>query len=288
MTERIYNAIKKFPQEKILKDNGVLLAKWKINSASAREFVLIQENTFVFVLKGHKIIVKDDDEITVGNKQLLVLKKGVHKMTEYLAADGQFEALVIYFDDSFIKYLSDFNKADWTQPSLKADDILLLDSNKVIDGFVEQYLNYIQENINDSVVLKLKVAELIYLLLKEHPYVKSFFVSVIQQHSHLKSMMEKLYKEDYTVSQLADFSNRSLSVFKRDFTKIFNCSPGKWILSRKLSDACFYLINTDKNISEIAYECGFGSLSRFDKSFKKEFNMTPSSFRSAGMGQISK
>lgn len=272
--------MKIFPPEKILKDNRLLFAKWKTNSVSKREFVIMQENAFVFVLKGEKIIVHEDHVTRVNSGQLLVLKKGIHKMTEYLAEDHLFEALVIYFGDSFIKHLPNFNEPTTDQSPLKGDDILLLDRNKVIDSFVNQYLHYVDENINDSHILELKVAELIYLLLKGYPDAKSFFVSVIRKSSDLKDIMEKLYKENYTISQLAGFSNRSLSAFKRDFTKTFHCSPAKWILQRKLSDVCFHLINTDKNVSEIAYECGFGSLSQLDKSFKKEFNTTPSAFRS--------
>jgi len=39
------------------------------------------------------------------------------------------------------------------------------------------------------------------------------------------------------------------------------------------------LLTTDKNISEIAYEVGFGSSNYFIRLFQKEFNISPLKFK---------
>ncbi|WP_343540070.1 AraC family transcriptional regulator, partial [Sphingobacterium thalpophilum] len=95
----------------------------------------------------------------------------------------------------------------------------------------------------------------------------------------LRILMEGLYRENFTMAKLAELSNRSLSTFKRDFGRVFQSSPAKWILFRRLSDACVLLVNTDMSMSEIAFESGFETLSQFDKSFKRFFKTTPSAFR---------
>ena len=279
--------MKSFPKEKILKNDNLLFAKWKTNSVSTKQFVLMQENAFVFVLKGKKILVQKKD-IEVDYTQVLLIRKGLHKMTEYLATDGIFEALVIYFNADFIRYLniSDTNKS--TQPFCDIDAIVV-NRNKIIDSFINQYFSYFEENENDQSVLKLKVAELAYLLSKNNRLVKEFFISIAnEQDGSLQSIMEKLYKENYNLEELASFTNRSLSKFKKDFEKIFHSTPAKWILNKKLSDAQFLLQNSDKNISEIAYECGFNSLSQFDKSFKQQIGVTPQVFRSNELNKIHK
>lgn len=271
--------MKTFPQEKILKDDKLLFAKWKTNTVSTRQFILMLENAFVFVLKGKKVIVQDGNSLEINNQQLLILKKGVHKMTEYLAEDGTFEAIVIYFADSFIKHSSLFDNVDFSQSNIVSQDIMIVGTDKMINSFVVQYGHYILENENDAIIMELKVVELTHLLLKKYPQIQHFFTNIIQQSNDLRNLMEKLYKENYSINQLAYFSNRSLSKFKRDFKDKFQCSPAKWILSRKLTDARFYLANTDKNISEIANETGFESLSHLDKSFKRLYGITPSAFR---------
>lgn len=39
------------------------------------------------------------------------------------------------------------------------------------------------------------------------------------------------------------------------------------------------LVSTDKSITEIAYECGFGSINTFNRCFKKHFGTPPSQYR---------
>ncbi|MFT4073054.1 MAG: AraC family transcriptional regulator [Dysgonamonadaceae bacterium] len=266
--------IKIFPKERISQAENVIFAKWKTDSVSTKQFVGMRENAFVFVLKGKKNIFKDGKPVTIGKNELLILKKGVHEMTEYLAEDNLFEALVIYFDSKFIAHLKSI---DIPENNDENAQMMVLPREETIDSFVMQYMSYLDEN--DVVLQQLKVAELVYLLIKKYPGTKAFFASLIRSNTDLKMLMEKLYKENYTVAQLAGFSNRSLSSFKRDFIKEFGITPARWISVRKLSEARQELINTNKNVSDIAYECGFESLSQFDKSFKKEFNVTPTVFR---------
>ena len=40
-----------------------------------------------------------------------------------------------------------------------------------------------------------------------------------------------------------------LSAFKEIFEKLFQCTPGKWLLEKRLQHAMHHLTNTDKNVS---------------------------------------
>lgn len=279
--------VKTFPKEKILKDDKLMFAKWKTNIVSTKQLILMQENAFVIVTKGKKIIFHDEKILEVNNNQILLLKKGVYTMTEYLAEDGFFEAIVIYFNKALIRQanllLNSIHQTHWLLP-----EMLILDKNRIMDSFVTQYFSYIKENENTRALLELKVVELIYLIIKRNPNSKDFFNSIGQQSSDLSDLMEKVYKENYTIDQLARLSNRSLSVFKREFNSIFGSSPARWIRTRRLSDARVLLSHTDKSISEIAFACGFNTLSQFDKSFRKHFHKTPSSMRTETTDQIDK
>jgi|SRR6476646_2566873 AraC-like DNA-binding protein len=57
---------------------------------------------------------------------------------------------------------------------------------------------------------------------------------------------------------------------------------GRWLLETRL-DACSKALKDPlqrtRNISEIAYSCGFNDLSHFNKNFRARFNMTPSQWR---------
>ena len=57
-------------------------------------------------------------------------------------------------------------------------------------------------------------------------------------------------------------------------------TPNNFMIDIKLKHAARKLLEKgDNNISDIAYACGFNTLSHFNKLFKKTYGMTPSEYR---------
>lgn len=69
-----------------------------------------------------------------------------------------------------------------------------------------------------------------------------------------------------------DYAN---SIFK----KAFGNTISEYITEERITNAKRKLATTDKSITEIAYECGFNSISRFNEAFRKTNNCTPREFR---------
>jgi AraC family transcriptional regulator, melibiose operon regulatory protein len=69
-----------------------------------------------------------------------------------------------------------------------------------------------------------------------------------------------------------DYAN---SIFK----KAFGCTLNEYIIEERISHAKRNLVATDKSITEISFECGFNSISRFNAAFRKINNCTPREFR---------
>lgn len=63
------------------------------------------------------------------------------------------------------------------------------------------------------------------------------------------------------------------------FRKAFGCTLSEYIIEERISHAQRKLITTDENISSIAFECGFNSISWFNACFKKMNGCTPRDFR---------
>lgn len=79
-----------------------------------------------------------------------------------------------------------------------------------------------------------------------------------------------------TLEKFAEMSGRSLSTFNRDFRKIFQMSPHKWIKQKRLELARKLLISTSKKASDVYLEVGFEDLAHFSRSFKSYFGLNPS------------
>ena len=72
---------------------------------------------------------------------------------------------------------------------------------------------------------------------------------------------------------------------EKTLSRIFKRSTGKTVvdyLNRlRVSVACQRLSETDQPITQVAYDCGFGSLSSFNRMFNRYQNTTPSAYRTA-------
>jgi AraC-like DNA-binding protein len=92
----------------------------------------------------------------------------------------------------------------------------------------------------------------------------------------LADFMQKNYAFNISIERFANLTGRSLAAFKRDFRKVFNASPQKWLLETRLKQAHYLLSEKSKKPSEIYYEVGFENLSHFTRAFKQFFGHSPS------------
>ncbi len=82
-----------------------------------------------------------------------------------------------------------------------------------------------------------------------------------------------------TLEEAAQRSNLSVSAFSRYFKSRVNKSFTDFLTEVRISHACKLLHESDLNISEISYECGFFTLSNFNKLFKERMKKTPMEYR---------
>jgi AraC-like DNA-binding protein len=77
----------------------------------------------------------------------------------------------------------------------------------------------------------------------------------------------------------ADILNMNVSAFCHYFKKTTNRTFSEFVNHLRIGYASKLLIETDKNISEIAFESGYNSLSNFNKRFKQIKGEAPKSFK---------
>ena len=87
------------------------------------------------------------------------------------------------------------------------------------------------------------------------------------------------YQEQITLKQLADELHVNYVYLSRVFNRDANVSFTEFLNSFRVENAIRLLKNTDKSASEIAYECGWGSIRSFNKAFKQILGCTPTAFR---------
>jgi len=85
--------------------------------------------------------------------------------------------------------------------------------------------------------------------------------------------------EPWALADLADLVGASPFHFARAFRTITGTTPHRYVISARLRRAAALLLDTEQRISDIAFDVGFGDLSNFVHTFRREMGVTPREFR---------
>jgi AraC-like DNA-binding protein len=103
-----------------------------------------------------------------------------------------------------------------------------------------------------------------------------------EEYRRLTPVMEHVttrYGRRIDVAELARLADLSVSQLQREFRRLFNISPGDYVLWTRLMMARRRLEETDDPIGRIARDCGFYDQSHFTRAFKKHTGMPPLEYR---------
>ncbi len=92
--------------------------------------------------------------------------------------------------------------------------------------------------------------------------------------------IESRLKEKCRLKDIAAAACMSPFHFHRIFTALTGETPGDYIRSRRLTEASIQLSESETRIIDIAFDWGYESQEAFSRAFKKQFEETPSKFRS--------
>lgn len=104
-------------------------------------------------------------------------------------------------------------------------------------------------------------------------------------YSAMQNVMQYItehYAEKINITKLADLSGYSRSSFFRFFKKMTAMSPNDFIDFFRINVAREMLAGGDKNLTDIAQDCGFYDSSHFYKLFKKFTGLAPKKYRIDG------
>jgi AraC-like DNA-binding protein len=84
--------------------------------------------------------------------------------------------------------------------------------------------------------------------------------------------------EDITIADLAEFAELSVSQLERQFQRLFQVGPRRYLIKLRLDRATAMLEGND-SIATIAHACGYADQSAFTRQFRAAVGITPSEFR---------
>jgi AraC-like DNA-binding protein len=282
--------LKKFPNitsnsdETLLCFNGIPYAKYHVvKSSRDGQTGFLTENSFLFVIQGEKKFYLDNKIVSVDESQFLLIKRGVYTLSDLVPEGKEFQALMIFIPDNCLKnFFATFSTNH--SPATIPQSLLLMPVNKMLKSFMSNYLFYFgktEEYLEKVLILELNKLLLIVLSTRYKNKVSSFLHSLVSGILlDIDFVVRKHLFQPISVEDLADLSGRSLASFKREFYRLYGRPPKKWINHQRLGHAVNLLKTTKKNVTEIAYACGYENVSHFIKAFKKEYSVTPKTWSS--------
>ena len=90
---------------------------------------------------------------------------------------------------------------------------------------------------------------------------------------------DNLSDSDITIDDIAQAVGMSRTSLHRKMKQLMGTSPMEFLREARIRKAVKMLETTSKNVSEIAYQCGFSDPKYFSKCFKSTFGQTPSEYK---------
>jgi AraC-like DNA-binding protein len=257
-----------------------LIALYNCPIKSKYQDVWSHHNYIVYVVEGRKAWHTAHGTYELSPGSCVFVRKGASIIEQYF--DGVFCLMMFFLPDEFICDVLRSKTIPLYQPEKKYEPVMSLDSDESVKSYFHSMLSLFGNDRDpDPSLVEVKFRELILTLADNihNTELLAYFCSLLQapQSVSLQMLMEDNYCFNLSLEEYAQLSNKSLSTFKRDFQKQFECSPGKWLMEKRLNHAHNLLTNTDKTVTEAAFESGFESRSHFSRAYRERFGVTPSS-----------
>lgn len=220
----------------------------KVNSFTAPAYVLVRKNTLGFFRKT------------------------------WAAHEGQAEVFVLLLRDDFIQSAIKNLGISAPVPSAQVPGFCGLERNEDLEAIFANLPRYfLGEKAFTTASVRTVTERVIRGCLAANPSLIHMFSEVFTPiGQHVKHIVDHYFDGGLNVVELADMAGLSLSSFYREFHKEFGDSPHRWLMNRRLQLAYELLKNSDKSITNVAYQTGFKDTSHFSRRFKKHFGYPPS------------
>ena len=94
-----------------------------------------------------------------------------------------------------------------------------------------------------------------------------------------RDAMDRAYAQPLDVRAVARVAHISQAHFSRSFRAVFGETPHRYLQRRRVERSMFLLRETDRSVTDICFDVGFGSLGTFSRTFRQIVGETPSGYR---------
>ena len=238
------------------------VTKNKMSAYSDMRICLIKDGCAVWNIDGTIYNVVPGDIIILTDKQKRLLTKTPDTVLEYFLAKINRQA---FLNTYHLSYILELTKS---RQFLIKDEELVSIMKSIEKEFINKEERYIK-------MISARLTEFFIILERKIPLKNVTYTKIDKNMIKVLDYIESNISEKITLSEMAKLSGMTDSSFSRHFAKVNGISFKRHLMIKKTEYAIYLLENTDKCVTDIAYECGFSSISGFYDTFKKVTGRTP-------------
>lgn len=244
----------------------------------------------VIVMSGTAVHIVDDEEYFIERGDVFVISHntahGYKNTHDFKICNIMYQPSNIFEDDSDIKKSSGFHALFVIEPFLAQHNGFQSQLKLCLSEFsnIKNITQLMFEEYQNNYDGRITILKSLFTILATYLSRLYNFTDKSKDKSTLNiaktvAYIEKHFNENILTNQLAEMINLSPRHFNRLFVQTYNTTPYKYLISLRIQQACNFLKNTNKNVSEIAIECGFSDSNYFSRQFKKVTNTSPLEYR---------
>ncbi|MDR6942255.1 AraC family transcriptional regulator [Mucilaginibacter pocheonensis] len=125
-----------------------------------------------------------------------------------------------------------------------------------------------------------------YILLDQHRVIAERTLAERERINPVLAYLVENFRKQVSLDAAASIANMTTNAFCKYFKKVTRKTFMETIIEYRLNYAIQQLVQTDKPISEISFESGFGDVSHFYKMFKAKMQLSPLNYRKRFMRNL--
>jgi AraC family transcriptional regulator, exoenzyme S synthesis regulatory protein ExsA len=234
-----------------------------------------EDHLLVWLISGETKIIQADKSFLFGpGSTFLIPRNQLATIINMSGEELPHKAVAMHLT---AKRLRAFYSNENTKREVVDPKIFTFNKHPLLESCLASLIPYfeMQQDFPENIA-SLKINEAIAILQTIDKDIETVLANFEDPHKiDLAVFMEKNFMFNMPLEKFGYLTGRSLTTFKRDFHKIFNNTPQRWLTKKRLELAHYQISENNKKPIEVYFETGFENLSHFSFAFKKQFGYSP-------------
>lgn len=237
--------------------------------------IMFDHHMLVWFISGETKIVQADATYFFRKGDIFLIPRNQLATIINYPKDGQpHKTVVMHLSVDRLRDFYSNRKVNVKPP--KSQKIYNFNNHPLLESCLASLIPYFDMKDVPSEIASLKITEAISILRSLDRDIDNVLANFEEPGKiNLADYMEKNFMFNLPMEKFGYLTGRSLTTFKRDFKKIFNTTPQRWLTQKRLELAHYQFVEKKKKPVDVCYETGFENLSHFSFAFKKHFGYAP-------------